>query len=178
MLLSFVCWQTAHSGYPNALVICQDQFSNLPLPSEIAQHWPDVNAKAGHRHSVREVNLRLLKIKLRRLRQHHFKNHFELITGQVFSKRIEITSQIHIRKSEQHMAWGQVPCWSALTQRRRTLWMSEMTPSNAFVLKPHVSSNFWMWIWRVISILFEKTWPVIRKIFCENTLRTFYKQRL
>ena len=60
MLLSFVCWQTAHSGYPNALVICQDQFSNLPLPSEIAQHWPDVNAKAGHRHCCSEAKPKVI----------------------------------------------------------------------------------------------------------------------
>ena len=34
----------------------------------------------------------------------------DLGTGQVFSKRIEITIQIHIRKFEEYTACGRVPC--------------------------------------------------------------------
>ena len=70
-------------------------------------------------------------------------------TGQIFSKRIEITPQIHIRKFEELIAWGEVSCWEsfltstgcALTQR--TLWMSEMIPNKAPVLKPYVLQISW-----------------------------------
>jgi len=34
-----------------------------------------------------------------------------IITGHVFSKRIKITSQVHIRKFEEQTIIGQVPCW-------------------------------------------------------------------
>ena len=64
-------------------------------------------------------------------------------TGQVFSKRIEITPQIYIRIFEEHMAWGQqVHCWGSFltcigsSGLMRTLWMSEMTPFRVPVLKP------------------------------------------
>ena len=73
----------------------------------------------------------------------------EFCTGQVFPKGIEITSQIHIRKFEEQMAWGRVPSWgSFLTSTGfaglvRTLWMSEMTPSKAPILKPFVLQIFW-----------------------------------
>ena len=66
------------------------------------------------------------------------------VTGQVFSKKIEITPQIHIKKFEEQTARGRVSCWesfctsTASTLAQRTLWMSEMTPNNAPFLKPHV----------------------------------------
>ena len=78
-------------------------------------------------------------------------------TGEVFSKRIKINPQIHIQKFEEHTVWRRVPFWgSFLTSIGssglvRTLWMSEMTPSRAPVLKALVIQIFWCefggWFW-------------------------------
>ena len=92
-------------------------------------------------------------------------------TGQVFPKRIKITPKIHIKKIKERTAWGQVPSWEsfltstepALTQR--TLWMSDMIPSKAPVLKLYVlqffGCEFWEWFWS----FFKKIWPVILVFF-------------
>ena len=69
-------------------------------------------------------------------------------TGDFFEGWNEITPQIHIRKLEEQTALERVPFWesfltstgSALTQR--TLWMSDMNPSKAPVVKPNVLQIF------------------------------------
>ena len=73
-------------------------------------------------------------------RFHKFSTNF---TGQVFSKGIEITPEIHIRKFDQ-IAWGRVPCWGSFLTSTWfsglvwTMWMSEMNPNKATLLKPYV----------------------------------------
>ena len=84
-------------------------------------------------------------------------------TGQVFSKRIKITPQSQIQKLEEHRVLGWVPCWgSILTSTvfaltKRTLWMLEMTPSKAPVLKLHVLQificEFGEWFWSFLRKL-------------------------
>ena len=61
----------------------------------------------------------------------------QIVTGQVFSKKIGITSHIYIQKFEEHKAWwlgiGRVPYWGLFLTfigsfgLMWTLWMSEMT---------------------------------------------------
>ena len=62
---------------------------------------------------------------------------YHIITGQVFSKRIEITHQIHVRKFVEQLAWEWVPCMglfltpTGFSGLVRTLWMSKMSPSKS-----------------------------------------------
>ena len=54
-------------------------------------------------HTVDEIHEHINQVRL------NLDNHFNMHTGQVFSKRFEINLQIHIRKFEEKMAGGHVP---------------------------------------------------------------------
>ena len=61
----------------------------------------------------------------------------------------EITPQTQIRNNKEQRAWRQMPYWVSFLKStgfkltQRTLWMSEMTPSKAHILKPFVFQIFW-----------------------------------
>ena len=82
-------------------------------------------------------------------------------TGDFFKEWNEITPQIHIRKFEEQTAWGQV-----ISDIHRVFWVSvdpvDVRNYSQQGTRPQAicSSNFLMWIWGVISIIFEKTWPI------------------
>ena len=93
----------------------------------------------------------------------HFKLKDLTIYRSAFLKRDQNhspNSHLKIRPLGQMLDWSSflTTTGSALTQR--TLWMSEMNPSKVPVLKPYVL----IWIWGVILIPFEKTWPVFQCI--------------
>ncbi len=58
-----------------------------------------------------------------------------------FEEWNETTPQTHIRKFEEHMARGRLPCWGS-SGLVWTLWMSETTASKASVLKRFLLQNF------------------------------------
>ena len=84
-------------------------------------------------------------------------------TGQVFSKRIEITPQIHIRKFKEQTALGQFPSLET--------FLTSPAKGPALTQSMDVKcSNFRMWIGGVILTPFEKTWLLQTKKLAKLTL--------
>ena len=53
------------------------------------------------------------------------------VTGQVFSKRIKITPQFHIRRFEEQTTWERVPCWESFLTCECQKWLLARHPSSS-----------------------------------------------
>ena len=101
-----------------------------------------INVQDGIRPCRLEFFKKLISCAARLLKRLEYRSGFS-------QKGLKSLPQIHIRKFEEYIAWGRVSYWglfltstgSALTQI--TLWMSEMNPRKAPILKPFVLQIFW-----------------------------------